>query len=67
MSRKLLTVEEIKEREIKVISLLKERFTEGEQKVIQDWINLHIWNTMVLVESGIYPDSVVLIEEEEED
>lgn len=65
MSRKL-TVEEIKEREIKVISLLKERLSSSEQKLIQEWINHHIWNTMVLVESGIYPDSVVLIEEEEE-
>ena len=66
MSRKILTLEEIKEREIKTMSLLKERLSEEEQKLIQEWINHHIWNTMVLTESGIYPDEVVLIEDEEE-
>lgn len=66
MSRKILTLEEIKEREIKTMSLLKERLSEEEQKLIQEWINHHIWNTMVLIEAGMYPDEVVLIEDEEE-
>lgn len=68
MSRKkILTPDEIKERETKAISLLTVRLSEEEQLLIQEWINHHIWNTMVLVESGIYPDTVVLVEEEEEE